>query len=564
MVAWFVEQMRAHPELAFFLTIGIGYFAGKLKIGYFQLGSVTGTLIAGVIIGQLGIKIGADTKAIFFLMFLFAVGYKVGTQFIQGLKKDGLPQVFFSAIVCVAGLLVAFLGARLMGYDLGFSTGLLAGALTQSAVIGVGQDTINSLPNLSAELKTQYNNSIPIAYAVTYIFGTIGFAWFFASLGPKLLGIDLVKECRDYEAQLGAKMDEAGVLNAVSRDVVRTYKVTGPKYVNHKVSEVEGYFGKDPLFVTRMRHEGTVIDPNGNVVINEGDIVALSSRRKALVEHENEIGEEVDDEELTNFKMEVLDVVVTNKEITGKNLAELIALKGHEFRRNVMVRKITRIEHEVPIHENTKLQQGDVVTLIGKLEDVERVAKDIGVASRPTVMSDMVFIGLGILIGGLVGLLSFNVGKIPLSLSSSGGALIAGLLLSYWRATKPTFGQIPPAALWVFDSVGLGAFVAIVGLVSGPGFVAGIKEVGISLLFVGVAVTLVTSAVAVYVGRYIFKFHPAILFGACAGSMTTTAALGAIQEAAKSRVPVLGYTVTYAVANTLKTIWGAVIVFLLV
>ncbi|MFS4460212.1 aspartate-alanine antiporter [Bdellovibrio sp. HCB2-146] len=563
-MSWLIEQMRAHPELAFFLTIGIGYFAGKLKIGYFQLGSVTGTLIAGVIIGQLGIKIGADTKAIFFLMFLFAVGYKVGPQFIQGLKKDGLPQVFFSAVVCVAGLLVAYLGARIMGYDLGFSTGLLAGALTQSAVIGVGQDAINSLPGLSQELKTQYNNSIPIAYAVTYIFGTIVFAWVFASFGPKILKIDLAKECKDYEEKLGAKMDEPGMMAAVSRDVVRTYKVTGATYVNRKVSDVEKSFGTDPLFVTRMRHEGKVIDPNGNVVINEGDIVALSSRRKALVEHEKEIGEEVDDEELTNFKMEALDVVVTNEEVTGKTLVELIAVKGHEFRRNVMVRKITRIEHDVPIHENTKLQQGDVVTLIGRVEDVERVARDIGVATRPTIMSDMVFIGLGILIGGLVGLLSFNVGKIPLSLSTSGGALIAGLLMSYWRATKPTFGQIPPAALWVFDSVGLGAFVAIVGLVSGPGFVAGIKAVGISLLFVGIAVTFFTSIIAVLIGRYVFKFHPAILFGACAGSMTTTAALGAIQESAKSRVPVLGYTVTYAVANTLKTIWGAVIVFMLV
>ncbi|HWU43944.1 MAG TPA: aspartate-alanine antiporter, partial [Bdellovibrio sp.] len=541
-----------------------GYFAGKLKIGYFQLGSVTGTLIAGVIIGQLGIKIGADTKAIFFLLFLFTIGYKVGPQFIQGLKKDGLPQVFFACLVCVGGLLVTYIAARLMGYDLGYSTGLLAGALTQSAVIGVGQDTINSMPTLSADLKTQYNNAIPVAYAVTYIFGTVVFAWFFASFGPKLLKHNLEKECKDYEAKLGAKMDDPGIVPTVRDQVVRTYKVTGKDYVNRKIAEFENSFAPNPVFIAKVRHEGAVMDPNGNIIISPGDTVAISGNRKLLVQHEEEIGEEVIDDELTSFKVEVLDVVMTNKKLAQKTVGEIIASKGYEFRRGVTARKIVRIDHELPIQEHLKLQIGDVITLVGKLEDVERVAKELGTPSRPTNMSDMVFVGLGVLLGGLVGLLSFRVGKIPISLSTSGGALILGLILSYWRATRPTFGYIPPAAVWVFDSVGLGAFVAIVGLTSGPGFIAGIQAVGLSLLFVGIAVTFFTSAIAVFSGRYIFKFHPAILYGCCAGAMTTTAALGAIQEAAKSKVPALGYTVTYAVANTLKTISGAIIVYMLI
>ncbi|WP_413292933.1 aspartate-alanine antiporter [Bdellovibrio sp. HCB185ZH] len=562
---WLFTQLKVHPELAFFLTLGLGYLFGKLKIGYFQLGSVTGTLIAGVIIGQLGIHIGPDTKAIFFMLFLFAVGYKVGPQFVQGLKTDGLPQAIFASIVCVGGLLIAFGVAKFMGFDLGYSAGLLAGALTQSAVIGVAQDTINGLPNLAADAKAQYNNSIPIAYAVSYIFGTIGFAWVYSSLGPKLLKVDLVKACKDYEQKMGQKVDEPGVLSARLNNVVRTYKVTGKAFANKKVSELEASFGgqKTPVFVTRIRHEGTILDPNGNVIIVPGDVVAVSGNRKHLVEHENEIGEEIDDQELLDFKLEMLDVVVTNKAYFGKTAADIIRDKGMEFRKNVFVRKITRIEHELPLHENLALNAGDVVTLVGKLEDVERVAKEIGSPQHPTVMSDMVFIGLGVLLGGLIGLLSFNVGKIPISLSTSGGALIAGLLMSYWRATRPTFGQIPAAGLWVFDSVGLGAFVAIVGLVSGPGFIAGIKAVGISLFLAGIAVTILTALFSVYVGKYIFKFDPAILFGACAGSMTTTAAIGAIQEAGKSKVPILGYTVTYAVANTLKTIWGAVIVFML-
>lgn len=560
---WLVQQLRAHPELAFFLTLGIGYFAGKLKIGYFQLGSVTGTLIAGVLIGQLGIKIGADAKAIFFLLFLFAIGYKVGPQFFQGLKKDGLPQVFFSVLVCVGGLLVAFLGAKIMGYDLGYSAGLMAGALTQSAVIGVGQDTINSIPSIANDLKEQYNNSIPVAYAVTYIFGTIVFAWFFSSFGPKIMGHNLVKECQDYETKLGGKMEEPGVTPAVREFVVRTYKVTGKAYVNRKIAEFEQSFAPERVNVAKMRHEGTVMDPNGNVIITPGDIISVAGNRKALIKHEDEIGEEVVDDELTNFKAESLDVVITNKFYTGKTAAEIITAKGESFRHLIAVRKVTRLEQELPLAPNLTLHIGDVVTIAGRKEEVEKVANEIGTATRPTNMSDMVFVGLGILLGGIVGLLSFKVGNIPVSLSTSGGALISGLLLSYWRATKPTFGLIPSAALWIFDSVGLAAFVAIVGITSGPGFVAGIKAVGFGLLFAGIGVTFFTSAIAVLLGRYVFKFHPAILYGCCAGAMTTTAALGAIQETAKSKIPALGYTITYAVGNTLKTIFGAVLVYML-
>lgn len=560
---WIADQLRAHPELAFYLTLGIGYLVGKLKIGYFHLGAVTGTLLTGVLVGQLGINIGADTKSIFFLMFLFAVGYQVGPQFILGLKKDGLPQVFFACIVCIGGLVVTYLAARIMNYDLGYSTGLLAGALTQSAVIGVGQDTINSLPGLTPELKSQYNNSIPIAYAVTYIFGTVGFAWFFARMGPKLLGVDLAKECKEYEAKLGAKETEEGVISAARPFAIRTFKVTNPEFANRRVADIEKKYASERMYVTRVRHEGRVLDPDGNVLIVPGDTVVMAGLRPSLVAHEKDIGEEVDDAELLNFKIEVLDVVVTNKEFFGKTLGELLKLRASELR-NIAVRKITRIENELPIQEKLQLNAGDVVTLVGRLEDVENLAKKIGDPSRPTKMSDIVFVGLGILLGGLLGILSFRVGKIPISLSTSGGVLMAGLLLSYWRATRPTFGKIPPAALWIFDSMGLTAFVGIVGIVSGPGFVAGIKEVGASLLLVGFLVTTATSAIAVFVGKYVFKFHPAILFGACAGAMTTTAAIGAIQEQAKSRVPVLGYTVTYAVANILKTIWGAIIVYLLV
>src|SRR5277367_1284905 len=113
---WLFNTLRTNPEIAIFLALAIGFYVGGLKFGKFSLGNVTGVLLAGVLIGQLNITISPNVKSVFFLMFLFAVGYSVGPQFFRGLKSDGLPQVLFAIIVCVACLLSAFVAAKMAGY----------------------------------------------------------------------------------------------------------------------------------------------------------------------------------------------------------------------------------------------------------------------------------------------------------------------------------------------------------------------------------------------------------------------------------------------------------------
>jgi putative transport protein len=290
------------------------------------------------------------------------------------------------------------------------------------------------------------------------------------------------------------------------------------------------------------------------------DVVAVASRQEVLIERGTNIGPEVDDKALLDFPAEMLDVVITNKTLAGKTLSELAA---HEFARGVFLRKLVRAGREMPFMPGTKIDRGDVMTLVGAKHDVERAAKEIGYADRPTNMTDMVFVGLGIVIGGLVGALTIYVGGIPISLSTSGGALMAGLVFGWLRSVNRTFGRIPAPALWILNNVGLTTFIAVVGISAGPSFVAGLKEAGLSLFFAGLVVTSVPLIIGVLMGKYIFKFHPGITLGAAAGARTTTAALGMIEDVAKSKVPALGYTVTYAVGNTLLTIWGLVIVLLM-
>ena len=268
----------------------------------------------------------------------------------------------------------------------------------------------------------------------------------------------------------------------------------------------------------------------------------------------------MDDKALLDFPAEALDVVITNKTIAGKTLSEIAV---HEVARGVFLRKLVRSGREMPFTPGTKIDRGDVMTLVGAKRDVDRTAKEIGYADRPTNMTDMVFVGFGIVLGGLVGALTIHVGGIPLSLSTSGGALMAGLVFGWLRSVNRTFGRIPGPALWVLNNVGLTTFIAVVGISAGPSFVAGLKQAGVSLFLAGIVVTSVPLIIGVLMGKYIFKFHPGIILGAAAGARTTTAALGMIEDVAKSKVPALGYTVTYAVGNTLLTIWGLVIVLLM-
>jgi len=556
---WIIKTFQQYPELAIFLTLALGYWVGSLKLGKFNLGAVTGVLLAGILIGQMHITISPNVKSVFFLMFLFAVGYAVGPQFFRGLKSDGVPQAIFAVLQCLTSLVTAYVAAKFLGYDIGTAAGLLSGSQTISAVLGVATDAISQL-GISPDDKTKLINHMPVAYAVTYIFGTAGSAWLLATIGPKLLRVDLAAECKKLESKMGGTEAEPGVMTMARRFDVRAYRVTNKNLVNKTVAELEALPKDVRVFILRVRHRGAVVEPGPATIILQDDVVVVATRHEAHVERGAAIGPEVDDKELLDFPAEALDVVLTNKTFAGKTLAELAT---NETARGVFLRKLMRAGQEMPFTPSTTVDRGDVLTLVGAKRDVERVAKEIGYADRPTNMTDMIFVGLGIVLGGLVGALTIRLGGIPLSLSTSGGALIAGLVFGWLRSVKRTFGRIPAPALWILNNVGLTIFIAVVGISAGPSFVAGLKQAGVSLFFAGIVVTSVPLIVGVLMGKYLFKFHPGINLGACAGARTTTAALGMIEEVAKSKVPALGYTVTYAVGNTLLTIWGLVIVLLM-
>lgn len=567
MLNWLVETLRSNPELAIFLTLGAGYWIGSIKFGSFSLGSVTGTLLAGILVGQLGIEISPQVKSVFFMMFLFAVGYGVGPQFVRGVAKDGLPQALFAVVICLLVLACVVVASVIAGYDPGFAAGLHAGSQTISASIGLATDAINGLDASAAE-KQAMANHIPVAYAVTYIWGTVGTGWILATLGPKLLRVDLPAECRRYEKELGAVAGGEAAQSAWRRVEIRAYRIPeGGTIVGMTVSAAEALAQGEQdgapvrLFIERIRRDGLIIDLKPDTVLAAGDVVAISGRREFVVSRLPG-SHEVEDRELLDVPAESVDVVITTKDFDGRTLREL---GSHEFARGVYVSRLTRgaVGAQIPLLPETKLNRGDILRIVGARANTDRAIAALGYADRPTDVTDMVWVGLGILVGGLIGALKFRLGPVPITLSTSGGALFAGLFIGWLRSVNPVFGRVPTPSQWFMNSVGLNMFIAVVGISSGPTFLSGLREAGITLFFWGLFATTVPMLLAPLIGKYVFKFDPAINLGCCGGARTSTASAGMVADAAQSSVPMLGYTVPYAVSNTLLTLWGMVVVLLI-
>src|SRR5262245_44751932 len=561
---WFVDTLRHHPEMALFLTLALGYLIGKIRLGALPLGAVVGVLIAGVIVGQLGVKISSDLKTAFFLLFLFAIGYRTGPQFFSGLKASGLPQVALTLIFAGAGLGTGYALAKAFGFDAGSAMGLLAGGLTESATLGTGSDAVNRLA-IDAAAKTQLLSNATVAFAVTYFLGVVTSLTFLARLGPKILGVDLAAECKALEKEMGVTAGEGEAATGYRMFVARAYRVESGSVVGKTVSEIERDFRLKGhrIFVPRVRHGGKAADAKADMRIERGDCISLAGRIGWVIADSAAVGPEIDDRELLDFPVQSLDVIVTSNAIAGKTLGELQAREEEDLARGVGLEKIVRAGVELPRAPKTVIARGDVVTLRGHAPDVERVAAAIGYADRATSATDMVAVGAAVFIGGMIGIPALALGKLEIGLSQSVGVLLGGLVFGWLRSVNRRFGRVPEGALWLFDSVGLAAFLAATALAAGPDFVTGLQKSGLSLVVAGIVLPVVPLVLTLLIGKYLFRMHPGILLGVCCGACTSAPSLAAVQEVAKSKIPTLGYGVTYAVGNVLLALWGTVIVLLM-
>ncbi|MBN3763177.1 aspartate-alanine antiporter [Burkholderia sp. Ac-20365] len=556
---WIHNIFHKSPEIALFLSLAVGYYIGQINFGKFQLGGVGGSLLAAVVISQAGVSIDNGVKAVMFAVFIYAVGYDSGPGFFNSLNRKTLREIAMALFLAVSALVTVIICAKIFHLNKGLAAGLAGGALTQSAIIGTAGDAIARLGLPPEEVKS-LQSDVAIAYAVTYVFGSLGAIIVCVNILPKFMGRDLRSAALDAEAKLagGTPSRAPGQLAALPELVGRAFRV-GPA-AGRKVSEIE-MSAQDFVSVEKIRRAGKEIEPGPDVVLAADDIVLVVGRREGMVPVAPKIGTEVSDVTDVSAVMQTRQAVFTAKGLNHTTIQKVRETVDRDLRHGVFLESITRVGQPVPILPETQLEHGDVLTYFGSAKDTKRAVAATGYELPYSIKTDFIYMGVGMVIGLLIGLIVVNVGGVPLTLGSGGGCLLAGLVFGWMRGKHPMYGVMPPAASRLLQDFGLAAFVSVVGLNSGLQAVTTIKELGVTIFLLGVVVTLLPLILTMLFGRYVLRYdNAAILAGALSGSRSANPAFGGVLDKAESAVPTVPFAITYAIANVLLTLLGPLVV----
>ncbi|MFP4136384.1 MAG: aspartate-alanine antiporter [Candidatus Acetothermia bacterium] len=558
--------LRSNPSLLLFATLAGGYALGKVKVKGFSLGSTTSVLLVGIAIGSLVIDPSTNfdlgiLKTVSFGLFIFGVGYKVGPDFIDGLKRGGFKFVGVAVFFGIVALVSAVGLGYLFGLDQGYVAGLLGGAMTQSAVIGTADTALKHLSGVTPSAEMNLQAEVAVAYAITYIFGTAGLIILLKLLAG-VFGIDMVESANKVKKDLGRRGDEESIENFHWNNLVypRAYSVSNDDIVGKEVGEIESSDFPEMVSIDKIQRGGDVIhEIKPDMEIKNEDTLLLLGTESALLKAGKQVGEEVEVEELREMVGEILDICVTNDDLDGKTVEHIV----DNYTRGCFVRKVKRQGHEMPFERDFQVRKGDTLEVMGEKRRVENFADKVGYAERSSNVTDIVTVAGGVILGTLLGLIAVPVAGIPLTLGVGGGVLLSGLFFGWMRSLRPTWGKIPSSALWIFTDLGLNLFIACVGLSAGPKALQAFQQSGLKIFTAGVLLTTIPHLLTWFFGKYALKLNPVLLMGAMTGAGTCTAAMNSVKEDSKSTIPVIGYTVPYAVGNILITIWGALIVHLI-
>ncbi len=552
----FFEQV---PMAALFLSLAIGYAIGRVKVGRFSLGGLTGSLLAAVVIGQIGVPVDPVVKQMMFALFIFATGYVCGPQFVASLNRKTLKLLHLAVFSGIVVFVTIWGLAQILDLDKGTAAGLLAGATTESASIGTASEGLRRL-NLAADEIQKLESNIGVAYALTYLFGMTVVMFFCSRIAPRMMGIDLKTEASLLEAEMGSSgvKLQPGQFEAFSEFRAHAYVVEAAEAIGTTVGDLEARF-KVKVVQAATHEKRLTVSPE--MTLQPEYRLALQGEAGQVVQAGRFVGQETANVSALGFIQESRDVVITNKALDGWTLAETREKFNLRGRHGVQVPRMYRLEQEIEMYPQTAINLGDVVSVVGEAGDVARAADELGYSQVESHFVDHVYLGTGMLVGILMGLVNLYVAGVPIGLGIGGGCLVSGLIFGWLRARRPTFGNLPAPTAKYLQEFGLAVFIVSVGLATGPQAVTQIMKYGLMLPAIGIGVALVPLVAQVLYGRYVLKLNPVVLCGALAGNLTMTPALNIVIEEARSGTPVMGYTVSYAVSNVILTFLGPIIVF---
>ena len=548
MIHSIVHFMVSNQVFTLFICLAIGFLIGNYKIaGKFNIGATVGTLIVTLIVGQIG-SFPRDEMlgTIFFGAFMFSVGFRIGPQLLVSLKLFGIRILIASIFWMVVAFLVGWSLFSAFKIGPGIAAGVISGALTQSATVASSLQTIGSLP-VSQSVRATYEAQLPVAYALTYVFGTLGVIIFLRDLAPKILGISI--------AEQGPKMAEHYHFHAKNPNPTwrRTYRIANDSPLVGKTLEEFNRRSNYRIIGLAAFHDGKMTD-HLEYQLQVGDLLTV-------------IGYAVHFDRLMRVPglTEVLTPTNAPRErafVLEKNFkpGELALLRQHGVFVNI----------QDPISGNqqliNQLRPGDVISLTGNTSRTKAILKKMGRWKVADTAMNYSLFSLGIGCASLLGIIGLKLNSIPLQLGNGTAALIMGLILSSWIERHRDRKSIPVTVTSFLQSFGLTLFVGTVGLQSAQAFTSAIKSLGIGVLIIGVMISIMPHLLTPFFGRYILKMEPLALIGAMTGSGTIAAAMNEISQKAGPEggaYYAAAFTPAFVVGNIGITLLGPILVALL-
>ena len=558
-MSWLASLFQRFPELAIFLSLALGFAVGKIKLGRFRLGGVGGSLLVALLLSHTGVKIDEGFKAVFFPLFIYAVGYEVGPQFVNAMHRSALHEAGLALFLAITGLLTVVLLAKWFHLDKGLAAGIAAGGMTQSAMVGTADEAISRLGLPTAQAQALHGN-VALGYAVTYVFGVIGAIVICTGILPRLLGRSIREAALSAERKLlsGGMPNDEHELPSLPRLVGRAHRVSVG--AGKTVEELEERVDRTAS-IEYVRRRGARLSPALGLRLEADDIVIIAGRRDGVIPLGEFLGPEERDAPDSGISVVRRQVVFTAKGHNHLTLAQMRRLVGAQIKRGAYVASLTRLGNRLPIAPQTMVEHGDVFEIYGTKRDADQMASKLGYVISADDKTDFIYLGLGLLAGVLLGLSSIKLGGASVSLGTGGGALLSGIAFGWLRAKRPVFGAFPAAATSVLKDVGLAGFAAAVGLGAGQEAWLVLQRDGLKVFGLGALVTIIPLGLSAIFARYVLGFrNTAELGGALSGAQSSNFAFGEVLAQAENAVPAVPFAISYAVANIILTLLGPIIV----
>jgi len=555
----FFQFLQQNPYLLLFFVVGLAVWIGRANIKGYGLGMVAGAIVVGaalsVTASLYGVKLELNNfaKSLFYYLFMYGVGLRVGPSFINSLKGDGLKFTVLAVVSSILGLALVVIGAKLFDLPVGAAGGMLAGSQTMSAAIGSAEQAVTSgVVKLPPGAKPEdAAGMIALSYGITYIWGTVGIILICKYL-PRWWGIDATASAKAYEAEFGVRDIEGGALTGYRPFGLRAYRLENPAQVGMSIAQFRQAHPEYRILNVSRGDQQLGADPL--LVMQKSDIIALGGSTTALTEKMGLLGPELPDSRTLGIPLDQAEILVTEKKFIGKTLE---SFRGDPIAGQVQIVRYERGGVPYPAGLKTQLQRFDLISVVGLKSAVNDLAGMWGRIARTNTATDLLTLAAGMILGFLIGLIQFPAFGAFIGLGNAGGLLLSGVIVSSVVSRLRFFGNTPNAARNVLEDLGLVVFVAIVGVNAGAGLLAQLSgAIALKIFIVGFIACSIPPFVVWALGYHLFKINPAVLMGGVAGARSHS---GPCREAAveiNSSVPWIGFPVAYAVSGILLTVFG--------